>query len=83
MSAQRLSALFPLRKFFSVVNLNLNRELLFDKKRNYESVWDWVFYFDFFEAFSKSFITFCKKKKFSKTLLPIFKNGVSIGIAPA
>ena len=48
MSGQRLSALFPLREFCSVTNLNFNYlarhvflEFLFDKNRYYESVWDW------------------------------------------
>ena len=49
-SAQRMSALFPLRKFCSVNNFNFKRparhvcfEFPFDKNRFYESVWDLVF----------------------------------------
>ena len=48
-SARRLLALFPLRKFCSVANLNINcfawlvcLKFLFDKDSYYESVWDWV-----------------------------------------
>ena len=53
-SAQRLSALFPLRKFGSVAYLNFKclawhvcLELLLDKNRYYEIVWYRVFYFIF------------------------------------
>ena len=52
MSAQRLSALFPLRKFFSVANLNfkfLARHVclvfLFDINKYYENVLDYFFNF--------------------------------------
>ena len=49
-SAQRLSAIFPLPKLCSVAYVNFKCrvwyfciEFLFDKNRYYESVWDWVF----------------------------------------
>ena len=60
MSAQRLSVLFPLRKFCSVDNENFQilvwqvcLHFLFDENRLHEIVWDWVFKFIFFQTLWK------------------------------
>ena len=77
MSAQKLSALIPLLKFYSVVSLNfkcldwlVRLKFVFGKNRYYESVWDWVFYLIFFEKLWKILSLFAKKSFFSKTFLP-------------
>ena len=50
-SAQRLSALFPLRKFCCCLfefEMSCVTYFLFDKNRSHKKVWGWVFHFTFF-----------------------------------
>ena len=77
MSAQRLSALFPLRKDFPVNHLNINCLALFP----WNSCWIKIgiikvyksFLFHFFETLRKILIIFANYFFFSKTFFPHFK----------
>ena len=75
-SAQKLSALFPLRKFSSVANLkykfldwHIYKDLKIDKNRYYENVWNWFLpLFHFLRRFRKFVYFYARSKQIFRTI---------------